>query len=137
MTPRVSLLITGLAVFLLVMVGLGEPTRLQAESPAVLEISHTQLQLTERSPKVACLTNVTPNHLDQFSWEEYVALKRRIFEFQSAEDAVVFNADDPASRELCAQAKGRVFLSSLGGDHGTRGAYLSEGTIYMRRDGRA
>ena len=108
-----------------------------ASRPAILEISHTQLQLTERSPKIACLTNVTPNHLDQFPWEDYVALKRKIFEFQTPADAVVFNADDPVSRELCPQARGRVFLSSLGGDHGTRGAYLHDGTIFMRRDGLA
>jgi UDP-N-acetylmuramoylalanine--D-glutamate ligase len=29
---------------------------------AVLEISHTQLQLTDRSPHVAAVLNVTPNH---------------------------------------------------------------------------
>ncbi|HWC30943.1 MAG TPA: Mur ligase family protein, partial [Dehalococcoidia bacterium] len=56
------------------------------DRPAVLEVSHTQLQLTQSSPHIACLTNVTPNHLDQFSWEDYVALKRKIFEFQTPED---------------------------------------------------
>ena len=43
----------------------------------VLEISHTQLQLTDRSPHIAAVLNVTPNHLDQFSWDEYVALKQQ------------------------------------------------------------
>ena len=38
-----------------------------ADAWAVMEISHTQLQLTERSPHIACVTNVTPNHLDQFT----------------------------------------------------------------------
>ena len=108
-----------------------------AEVPAVLEISHTQLQLTERSPNVACLTNVTPNHLDQFSWEDYVALKRKIFEFQTAEDAAVFNADDATSRELCPTAKGRVLLFSLGGDHGADGAFVQEESVYMRSGGKA
>jgi UDP-N-acetylmuramoylalanine-D-glutamate ligase len=49
---------------------------------AVLEISHTQLVLTDRSPRVAALLRVTPNHLDQITWDEYVALKKKIFEFQ-------------------------------------------------------
>ncbi len=44
---------------------------------AVLEISHTQLQLTDRSPHIAAVLNVTPNHLDQFTWDEYVALKQQ------------------------------------------------------------
>jgi UDP-N-acetylmuramoylalanine--D-glutamate ligase len=52
----------------------------------VMEISHTQLQLTRRSPHVAALLRVTPNHLDAFTWDEYVALKKRIFEFQTPDD---------------------------------------------------
>src|SRR3990170_1285335 len=79
-------------------IGVGLMSLLEAARPerwAVLEVSHTQLQLTQRSPHVGALLNVTPNHLDQFSWEEYVALKRNIFAYQSPNDAVVFNADDP------------------------------------------
>src|SRR6266540_6277775 len=50
----------------------------QAGRWAVLEVSHTQLVLTDRSPRVAALLNVTPNHLDQFTWDEYVKLKAKI-----------------------------------------------------------
>ena len=39
MTPRIPLLIIGMAVVLLVTVNLSEPNRLQAESPAMLEIA--------------------------------------------------------------------------------------------------
>ena len=39
MRHRIPLLIIGIAVFLLVTVSLGEPNRLQAESPAKLEIA--------------------------------------------------------------------------------------------------
>ena len=109
----------------------------EASQPAVLEVSHTQLQLLERSPEVAALTNVTPNHLDQFTWEEYVALKRRIFEFQPPGAACVFNADDPVSREMASTAPGDVLLFSLGGDHGMSGAYVKDGVVNMRRDGKS
>ncbi len=109
----------------------------KATTPAVLEVSHTQLQLLERSPEVAALTNMTPNHLDQFTWEEYVALKRRIFEFQPPGAACVFNADDPVSRELAPTAPGDVLLFSIGGDHGMNGAFVKEGLVCMRRDGRS
>ena len=108
----------------------------QPERWAVLEVSHSQLVLTERSPDVAALLSVTPNHLDQFTWEEYVGLKRKIFEFQGPEGRVVFNADDPVSRELRPQARGRVFLFSLEGDHGRDGAYLESEAIHWRLDGR-
>ena len=107
-----------------------------AGTPAVLEVSHTQLQLTRRSPNVAALLNVTPNHLDQFTWEEYVALKRRIFDMQTSRDSVVFNLDDPVSAGFRMEAQGRVFLFSLNGDHGHDGAYLSEDALFWRSDGR-
>lgn len=109
----------------------------EASQPAVLEVSHTQLQLLERSPDVAALTNVTPNHLDQFTWEEYVALKRRIFEFQAPGAACVFNADDPMSREMASTAPSDVLLFSLGGDHGMNGAYVKDGVVYMRQAGKS
>ena len=120
-------------------IGVGLMSLLEAARPerwAVLEVSHTQLQLTQRSPHVGALLNVTPNHLDQFSWEEYVALKRNIFAYQSPDDAVVFNADDPVCHELRPEARGRVFLFSVAGDPGADGAFLREGSVYWRRDGR-
>lgn len=104
-----------------------------ADTWAVLEVSHSQLVLAKRSPRVATLLNVTPNHLDRFTWEEYVDLKRRIFAFQSPNDYAVFNADDPVSRELRPQARARVFTFSMLGDTGEDGAFLKDGVVYWRR----
>ena len=66
-----------------------------AETTVVAEISHTQLLRTTRSPSVAAITNITPNHLDQFSWDEYQELKYRIVEFQTPQDRVVLPFDEP------------------------------------------
>ncbi len=65
------------------------------DTTVVAEISHTQLLRTTRSPQVAAITNITPNHLDQFSWDEYQALKYRIVEFQTPQDQVVLPLDEP------------------------------------------
>jgi UDP-N-acetylmuramoylalanine--D-glutamate ligase len=119
-------------------VGIGAMSLLDEGGPdrwAVLEISHTQLVLTRQSPHVAGLLNVTPNHLDQFTWDEYVGLKRKIFSFQSSGDAAVFNADDPVSRELLPQANASVLLFSVNGDHGADGAFLEGGVILRRSEG--
>jgi UDP-N-acetylmuramoylalanine--D-glutamate ligase len=101
---------------------------------AVLEISHTQLTLTDRSPRVAALLNVTPNHLDQFSWDEYVALKTKIFAFQSPDDSIVLNADDPVSRKLRRQAAARLFLFSTASDPRCDGAFVSDDIVFWRCD---
>jgi UDP-N-acetylmuramoylalanine--D-glutamate ligase len=107
------------------------------ETWAVMEVSHTQLTLTRQSPGVAALLNVTPNHLDQFTWDEYVELKRHIFSFQGPGDVCVFNAEDPVSRELRAGAPGRSLLFGIQGDHGCDGAFVERGTLFIRRDARA
>ena len=66
-----------------------------ADTTVVAEISHTQLLRTTRSPHVAAITNITPNHLDQFSWDEYQELKYRIVEYQTSQDRVVLPLDEP------------------------------------------
>jgi UDP-N-acetylmuramoylalanine--D-glutamate ligase len=103
---------------------------------AVVEVSHTQLQLTQRSPHVAALLRITPNHLDAFTWDEYVALKRRIYELQAPDDIAVFNADDPESKDLVTRAKGEALQFSVERDPGRDGAFYSAGSIYWRRHGR-
>ena len=78
----------------------------------VVEMSHTQLSRVARSPELACVTNVTPNHLDQFSWDDYVDLKRRVFKHQRPEDRAVFNYDDPVARSFMDEAAGHVYSTS-------------------------
>lgn len=119
-------------------IGVGLLSLLPQASPdtwAVLEISHTQLTLVRRSPHVACLLNVTPNHLDQFTWDEYVGLKKQIFAYQGPSDACVFNAGDAVSRNLVSSARSRRFLFGIDGDHGSDGAFVSDGVLMWRREG--
>ena len=75
---------------------------LRRGSTVVLEISHTQLLRSARSPQIAALLNVTPNHLDQFSWEEYVELKRRLVSRQRAGDRAVLPWDEPTAAAMAA-----------------------------------
>jgi len=73
----------------------------------VLELSSFQLEQLaqiERAPKIALLTNLTPNHLDRHgTFENYCAAKRNIFKFQELDrnsPAVsIFNAEDEIGAE--------------------------------------
>jgi UDP-N-acetylmuramoylalanine--D-glutamate ligase len=70
-------------------------------TPVVLELSSWQLEgLGEAglSPQYACVTNLSPDHLDRYrDMQEYGAAKQQIFLHQRADrgDVVVLNADDP------------------------------------------
>ena len=62
---------------------------------AVVELSSFQLMDMTRSPHVAVVTNLAPNHLDVHKdMEEYVEAKKNIFRFQGKEDILILNADN-------------------------------------------
>jgi UDP-N-acetylmuramoylalanine--D-glutamate ligase len=112
---------------------LGRLGEIHESTTVILEISHTQLQYTTRSPVVAAVTNVTPNHLDQFNWDEYVGLKRNILAFQGRDDVAILNRDDLTSRALTTSVRGRLAWTSLVGEVEGDGAWLSDGAILVRR----
>jgi UDP-N-acetylmuramoylalanine--D-glutamate ligase len=73
----------------------------------VLELSSFQLeQLAEihKAPKVALLTNLTPNHLDRYgTFADYCNAKENIFRFQELSEnfpaVSIFNAEDEIAAE--------------------------------------
>lgn len=61
----------------------------------VMELSSFQLELMDRSPAIAGLLNITPNHLDRHpSMSHYAAAKTNVLRFQGRGDTAVLNADD-------------------------------------------
>ncbi|GGG53253.1 UDP-N-acetylmuramoylalanine--D-glutamate ligase [Croceivirga lutea] len=63
----------------------------------VLEISSFQLDgIKDFKPKVAVLTNITPDHLDRYEYkfENYIASKFRIALNQDENDYLIYDADD-------------------------------------------
>ncbi len=104
------------------------------ETWVVLELSHTQLETAERSPHIACVLNVTPNHLDRYTWEEYTALKLRILQGQSREDIAVLNLDDEVTCSFATEAPGQVVWFSARRDpNGGAAAFVRDGAIVWRR----
>src|SRR5688572_1674423 len=62
---------------------------------AVMELSSFQLDLMTISPKVALITNITPNHLDRHkTMQAYIDAKAHILDYQVPGDIAVLNHDD-------------------------------------------
>lgn len=102
---------------------------------AVLELSSFQLMTMTRSPHIAVLTNLAPNHLDVHkSMEEYVWAKENIFRHQQPGDIAVFNLDNAITRELSAHAPGRVLYFSRQAEPES-GVFLRGDAVISRRDG--
>lgn len=63
----------------------------------VLEISSFQLDdIIDFRPKIAVVTNITPDHLDRYDYkfENYIASKFRIAKNQTKDDFLIYDADD-------------------------------------------
>ena len=84
-----------------------------ATAHIVLELSSFQLLPMKQSPRVAVVTNISPNHLDvHSSYAEYVAAKANIWRYQSQEDYVVLNYDDSTTRAMAPHVPGQVVYFS-------------------------
>ena len=61
----------------------------------VMELSSFQTELMSRSPSIAAVLNITPNHLDRHpSMSHYAAAKANVLRFQEPGDTCILNADD-------------------------------------------
>ena len=78
----------------------------------MVEASSFQLELTDGfHPEAAAIVNIAPDHLDWHgSPQAYADAKRRIGKWQTHEDIITYDADDPgASRAVvgCRHARSR------------------------------
>ena len=70
-----------------------------------VELSSFQLQTMRRSPDIAVITNVTPNHLDYHTdMAEYTDAKRNIFRYQKPGSRLVLNASCDVTRAMVDEA---------------------------------
>lgn len=98
----------------------------------VVELSSHQLSDLGRSPQIAVLQNIVPEHLDYYdSFESYVQAKANITRFQSEDQLFVYNAGYEIPRRIAASSKARTLpfaLEGLAGD----GVTLADGWIVVR-----
>ena len=76
----------------------------------VVELSSFQLMDMQRSPHVAVMTNLAPNHLDVHKdMQEYVEAKKNIFRFQNADDRLILNGDNAITAGFSGKGTTRYF----------------------------
>ncbi|RDY58889.1 UDP-N-acetylmuramoyl-L-alanine--D-glutamate ligase [Flagellimonas nanhaiensis] len=102
----------------------------------VLEISSFQLDgITEFKPKVAVITNITPDHLDRYNYkfENYIASKFRIAMNQDESDYLIYDVDDEVIREWLKKhpVQSKLLPFSLK-EKQEQGAWLENGTIKLK-----
>jgi UDP-N-acetylmuramoylalanine--D-glutamate ligase len=105
----------------------------------VLELSSWQLEgldSVKKSPKIALITSIYPDHLNRYSsFETYLQAKKLIFKYQSCEDFLILNSDTDDLKKFAPEAKSKVFfsgrdLSCIPADK--RGVSIKEGWFIWR-----
>lgn len=98
----------------------------------VAELSSFQLISMRKSPDVAVVTNVAPNHLDiHKDMDEYVEAKKNIILHQNAFSRTVLNRDNDITRSFKGYVRGQSLSFSMETPL-KNGAWLdSDGTIHM------
>lgn len=109
-----------------------DPKLKKGDSAVVCEVSSFQLETIDRfEPRVACVLNITPDHLDRYpTMEHYVEAKRRITENQRGDDFLILNGDDPYCLSFMAKSLARVWLFSIQRPV-EWGAFLRGDTLYL------
>ncbi|WP_433259361.1 UDP-N-acetylmuramoyl-L-alanine--D-glutamate ligase (plasmid) [Streptosporangium sp. CA-135522] len=87
---------------------------IDAGDVAVVEVSSAQLEDCHAfAPTTAVLTNLRPEHMDHYVWQDYVAAKARIVRNHTPDHSTVVNYDDEVCRTIAEQAPGRLMYISL------------------------
>ncbi len=102
----------------------------------VLEISSFQLDdIVHFKPHIAIITNITPDHLDRYNYqfENYVASKFKIAQYQTKEDYLIYNADDEVIVSWLKQHPVRSKLVPFSLENTLReGAYMENEKIIIK-----
>ena len=83
--------------------------RMEKNDIVVLELSSFQLHTMKKSPHIAVMTNITPNHLDMHKdYAEYIDAKKNIMKYQNGDDILIVNSSNDVTQEIGRSANGKL-----------------------------
>lgn len=112
---------------------------------AVMELSSFQLEIMSRSPQIAAVLNISPNHLDRHgTMRAYIQAKANILHSQKMGDVAVLGREDPGSWSLAEFVQGRLIsfgrekpplVQPWDGEYRISGTYLEDEMICLWETG--
>ena len=108
---------------------LSKVDEMKPEDKVILELSSFQLHTMKKSPHVAVITNLAPNHLDWHTgMDEYLDAKKNIFRNQSSADRLILNYDNELTRACGAECPSEAVYFSR--QNQIDGIFLKDGVIF-------
>lgn len=107
-----------------------ETDKIDKDDICVIELSSFQLMTIRKSPEIAVVTNITPNHLDKHtSMQEYIDSKENIALYQNEGDILILNYDNEITHSFHNDKKSDIKWFSRYNELKS-GVYYKNGYIY-------
>lgn len=87
--------------------------KIKETTNVVLELSSFELEKLKKSPHIAVITALYPDHLDRYkTFKKYIDSKKSIFSKQNKNDFLVLDFDNLETKKLVKEAKSNVLFYS-------------------------
>ncbi|MBM3250789.1 MAG: UDP-N-acetylmuramoyl-L-alanine--D-glutamate ligase [Candidatus Nealsonbacteria bacterium] len=85
--------------------------KIKKDAMVVLELSSFELEDLKKSPHIAVITTLFPDHLNRYkNFNDYIEAKKSIFKYQKRNDILVLNYNNKETRKLAKEAPGKVLF---------------------------
>jgi len=85
--------------------------RVNKKTKVVLELSSFELEDLKKSPHIAVITALFPDHLNRYkNFNDYIEAKKSIFKYQKKNDILILNYNNPETRNLAKEALSKVYF---------------------------
>lgn len=125
--------------FITLLVGnIGRPpldylAKIKPDSLVVFELSSHQLSDLDKSPPVAVLLNLFPEHLDYYTdFQEYAQAKARISRFQTEKDLLIYNIANQQISKIATESRARK-ISFSATPNAEADCFIKSGYIYWQK----
>ena len=98
---------------------------------AVVELSSFQLISMAKSPDIAVVTNITPNHLDVHKdMEEYIEAKKNIIKYQNSSNKTILNYNNDITRSFADNLNTNIYFFNSNTDKNS--VFVENDTIKIK-----